>query len=315
MVKNKSQGLVFVHVLIIAMVICVLNIWLCRRYVVRVVSAVDDVLERILARELSPPMATSHEDRISKLTHKANRITRMLTDETTRAKAEKETVQGFISDLSHQMKTPLSGIAMYTELMLEPDITYENTQEFLSRVKISVDKLQWMTDSLIKLSRLETGIIALNVTRTGIRDTIMQAVTLVQGEAYRHDITVIVNDFKDLPLCHDKKWTVEAIVNILDNAVKYSPTGGVITVDMTLLQQYVKIVISDTGIGIPKEEWNKIFKRFYRGQNVKDKEGVGLGLYLVRVIMESQGGYVMVGADKEIGTDFSLFLPCNTLQV
>jgi len=288
--------------------ICTAVILIWRWRVTKIVDSVDQVLERVLAGELAPPGVTNSEDRISSLAHKANRITSMLIEEAAAAKTEKMTVQGFISDMSHQMKTPLAGIAMYTELLLEGNLTAEDSQEFLSRVKISADKLQWMTDSLIKLSRLEAGAIALVPMLAGVRQTISEAITLVLAEADRRNIKIEVAKFEDVQLHHDRKWTVEALVNILDNAVKYSKDGGEIAIRVEALQQYTKIIIADNGIGIPKSEWNKIFTRFYRGKNVKDKEGVGLGLYLARVIMESQDGYVLVDSAPGQGSTFSLFL-------
>jgi len=298
----------WILLLSLAIALCTITILLCRRYTTKIISSVDEVLERILAKEPNPAATTNSEDRFSKLAHKANRITDMLVAEAATAKTEKETVQGFISDMSHQMKTPLSGITMYTELLQEGNLNPQDTQEFLTRVKISVDKLQWMTDSLIKLSRLEAGTITLAPALVSIKQTISEAIILVLAEAEKKNVEIIVEDFEDIPLHHDKKWTIEAFVNVLDNAVKYSMEGGKITIKVKPSRQYTKIQISDKGIGISKSDWNLIFQRFYRGQKVKDKEGVGLGLYLVRVIMESQGGYVLVDSAPERGAAFSLFL-------
>jgi len=293
---------------VIAAAACIITVWLCRRYVASVVTSVEAVLDRILARDFSAAVPLNEEDRISKLAHKANRITNMLITEATSAKAEKDTVQGFISDMSHQMKTPLSGISMYTQLLQVGNLSAEDTQDFLSRMKISVDKLQWMMDSLIKLSHLEVGTITPSPAQEDIRQTISEAIMLVLGEAERRNIQITVSNFADMKLYHDRKWTIEALVNILDNAIKYSSEGGKITIAVERLQHYTKITIADNGIGIPKSDWHQVFKRFYRGQNVKNKEGVGLGLFLVRVIVESQGGYVLVESAPGQGADFSVYL-------
>ena len=288
--------------------VCAVIVWLNRRHTARIINAADAVLDGILARDFSGAAFSSEESRVSKLAHKANRITAMLSAEADAAKAERDTVQGFISDMSHQMKTPLSGIAMYTELLLEGSLSSDNASEFLSRIMLSANKLQWMTDSLIKLSRLETGAIAPSPANESIRQTISEAVSVVLGEADKKNIAISVEDFADHAVFHDRKWTAEALVNVLDNAIKYSPQDSEIIVRVDALQQHTKITIQDSGIGIPKHDWNNIFRRFYRGQNVKDREGVGLGLYLVRVILESQGGYVLVKNVDGGGAGFDLFL-------
>jgi len=271
-------------------------------------NAIDTVLDRILSKDTSLFSDTTGENRISKLTHKARRIMDRNVSEAAQTKEEKETIQGFISDMSHQMKTPLSGISMYADLLLEGNLSVEEQNEFLSRVKSSTDKLQWMMDSLIKMSRLEVGAIQLTPVSENIRQTISDAIGSVVAAASRKNINISVADFEDTPLYHDKRWTREAIANVLENAVKYSAPDSEIEVSVESLPLYTKIVITDHGIGIDKSDWNMIFKRFYRGQSVKDNEGAGLGLYLAALIMEKQGGYIMVDSIPGDFTSFSLFL-------
>jgi signal transduction histidine kinase len=266
------------------------------------------VLDRVLAKDNSLELEITGEKRLSKLTHKACRIMDMCVFEVTQTKEEKETIQGFIADMSHQMKTPLSGISMYADLLLEGDLSEREQHEFLSRMKLSTEKLQWIMDSLIKMSRLEIGAIQLAPLETSIKQTISDAIGSVIAPAAKKNIHISVADFHDMPLYHDKKWTREAGVNVLENAVKYSEPDGKITVSIESLPIYTKILITDHGIGIEKGDWNLIFKRFYRGLNVKDNEGAGLGLYLAALIMEKQGGYIMVDSIPGKFTTFSLFL-------
>jgi len=271
-------------------------------------NSIDAVLDRILSKDTGLFSETTSEDRISKLTHKVRRIMDMGVSEAAQTKEEKETIQGFISDMSHQMKTPLSGISMYADLLLEGNLSVEEQREFLSRVKSSTDKLQWMMDSLIKMSRLEVGAIQLTPVSESIRQTISDAIGSVVAAASKKNINISVADFEDTPLYHDKRWMREAIANVLENAVKYSAPDSEIEVSVEPLPLYTKIVITDHGIGIDKSDWNMIFKRFYRSQSVKDNEGAGLGLYLAALIMEKQGGYIMVDSIPSDFTSFSLFL-------
>ena len=261
----------------IAIVCCILTVFMCRRYVQRTFNSIDGVLDKIVSKDLNSLYEISGESRVSKLTHKARRVVDMCVSEVAENKQEKKTIQGFISDMSHQMKTPLSGIAMYTDLLLEGKLSGSEEAEFLSRMKSSTEKLQWILESLIKMSRLEVGTIQIMPLEINIKQTMSEAIGSVIGLAVMKNINISVLNFEDMILYHDKKWTQEAIINVLENAVKYSPCDSEIKVSIEPLPLYTKVIITDHGVGIKKEDWNLIFKRFYRGQNVNDKEGAGLG--------------------------------------
>ncbi len=290
-----------------AIAILALTVIVCRRYVRKTYDDIDAVLERILAKDLGSPAEITGENRLSKLTHKARRITDVLVSEAARQNEEKQTVQSFISDMSHQMKTPLSGISMYADLLLEGGLSADEQREFHIRIKTSADKLEWMMDSLIKMSRLEVGAIALNPASESIRRTISDAIGSVMATAAKKNIDITVSAFEDIPLYHDGKWTREALANVIENAVKYSESGGGVEITAVPMPMYTKIIVTDHGIGIDKNDWNMIYKRFYRGQNAKDSEGAGLGLFLAALIMEKQGGYIMVDSVPGDYTSFSLY--------
>ncbi len=296
---------------VIAAVIGLLTAAFCvfwsRRYVKKSFDAIDATLDAVLAKQSIKPALKVRDDRISKLNHKAQRIMDMYISDATLASQEKATIQGYISDLSHQMKTPLSGIWMYTELLMSGRISEDERNEFTGRVKTLSDRLTWMMNCLIKMSRLEAGAIELTPTPRGIRQTLCVAVESVIAAAAQKNIQISVAEFEDMELFHDRKWTAEVFTNILENAIKYSAPDSEISITVEQLSLFSRIVITDNGIGIPQNEIHAIFSRFYRGSNVKDSEGAGLGLYLAALIMEKQGGYIL--ADSKPGyTSFSLFL-------
>lgn len=161
----------------------------------------------------------------------------------------------------------------------------------------------------MKMSRLETSLIHLEVKPARIFDTLFQALSQVGAKAEFKEIQLSCSCDEDLVVSHDPKWTQEALFNILDNAVKYTPEGGRITVNTEVWEMFTKIDISDTGIGIAREHYEDIFKRFYREGKVHLEEGVGIGLYLSRQIITRQGGYIRVSSKEGEGTTFSVFLP------
>ena len=292
----------------IALLLCGLTIFFSYRYIKRTFDSIDRVLDSVLTSNTEPSIETMADSRLSKLTHKAARIIEMNAVDVSQTKQEKEKIQSFLSDMSHQMKTPLSGIAMYTDLLLEGSLAETERQEFLSRIKMGTEKLQWMMDSLVKMSRLEVGAIELSPRPIGIKQTISDSISTVYGAAAKKNITIQAAHFEDIPLLHDRKWTSEAITNILENAIKYSSSGNEIHISVETLPLYTKISITDYGIGIATDEWNAIFKRFYRGVNAKGVDGVGLGLYLASLIVQKQAGYILVDSKPGQYTTFSLFL-------
>lgn len=223
---------------------------------------------------------------------------------------ERDNTKTLVTDISHQLKTPLSALDTCFSIYAEAD-TPEEREEFGERCKFQLDKLENLTASLLNISRLENAMILLQPSPASLTDILIEAVNAVYGKAAAKQITVNTEDFQDVTLSLDKKWTAEALFNILDNAVKYSPAGTSVLIRIQTLYSFVRVEIEDQGIGIPREEYHKIFKRFYRGQDaaVQKTEGSGVGLYLSRKILEDQGGTLTVKAAKKQGSVFVAQLP------
>ena len=216
-----------------------------------------------------------------------------------------------VSDISHQVKTPVSNLKMVTDTLLSRHVTEQERREFLQGIRSQTDKLEFLFQALVKTSRLETGAIRL-IKKDGLLiDTLAQAMSGIVYGAERKDISVTVQCPDDLCLSHDSNWTTEALFNLLDNAVKYTPAGGKISVSVEQWEMYIKLDVSDTGKGISESNQAAIFRRFYREEEVHDKPGVGIGLYLAREIITRQGGYIRVTSEIGKGSTFSVFLPKN----
>lgn len=221
---------------------------------------------------------------------------------------DKQTIQELVSDISHQVKTPIANIQMFTNILHQHQLPDEKRAEFLDTMTAQIHKLDFLMQSLIKMSRLETGTFTLHMEDNSLYDTIAQAVNGIWAQADQKNILIDVACDSRITVKHDKKWTAEALGNILDNAVKYTPEGGSIRVSVRPWQFYTRIDITDTGIGIAAVHYNDVFKRFYRAQEVAAEEGVGLGLYLARGIITRQKGYISVKSKPGNGTTFSVFL-------
>jgi signal transduction histidine kinase len=224
---------------------------------------------------------------------------------------EENSTKTLITDISHQLKTPLTSLRMSHELSQEMELSYEERLEFLKQEEYEIHKLESLLEELVNLSRLENHMIQIKPELLGIKETLTQAVNQVFMKAYSKDIKIQVDMEEDLKVNHDLKWTVEAISNVLDNAIKYSNAGSRVLINVHKLPNLVLIEIEDEGIGIPTEELHKIFQRFYRGINARSKvkEGAGIGLYLTRRILEEQGGTITAKRKQNNGTIFRITLP------
>lgn len=220
---------------------------------------------------------------------------------------EKAKIQELIADISHQTKTPITNILLYSQLLSETALPRE-TLPYMEALNQQTEKLNFLISSLVKISRLETGVLALCPSAASIRPLLEDAVAQIAPKAA--DKQILLNlEAQDMFACFDRKWMSEAIYNILDNAVKYTPAGGNISITLLHTELFVRIAIKDSGIGICEEETAKIFTRFYRSPQVSDSEGVGIGLFLEREILAKENGYIKVQSEAGHGSTFFIYLP------
>ena len=279
-----------------------------RKTIVEFSDKMCETIDSIIEKKEDIIFEYNEDTLLSKIQQKLKRLVEILNNDRNKANIEKENIKTLISDISHQIKTPIANISMYNETLIERELSKEQQIMCLSNMKSQVSKLDWLVKALIKMSRLENNIISLNKSCAYIKDTVATALSGVYLKAEEKDISITVECSDNIKLNHDKKWTSEALFNILENAVKYSNAGGKIDIVVEQWELFTKIDISDTGIGISEQDINKIFKRFYRCSDVQDIEGVGVGLYLANEIITKQGGYIKVTSKKSKGTTFSVFL-------
>ncbi|WP_066494800.1 sensor histidine kinase [Abyssisolibacter fermentans] len=285
-----------------------------RRELVKFTDELNVILNKMIKKDTNIHFNVVNETLMSKIQSKLKQLIEMINSQHNQYVKEKVSIKSLISDISHQIKTPLANLSIYNSTLLERDhLTKEQENEFLNNMQSQIKRIDWLIKALIKMSRLETDIITLNSTRCPLEDTIAEAVSNIYVKAEKKDIGIAVK-CKDINIIeHDKKWIAEALFNILDNAVKYTHRGGQILVKVVNGEMFTKINIEDNGIGIESDQINNIFKRFYRSTEVSEIEGVGLGLYIVREIIRKQGGYIKVTSQKGVGSTFSVYLPNDTM--
>lgn len=304
--KAVLCGLAYIFLLLICMISLVAVI---RRKLTLFSEMICRTLDDMMSGEMEPPQVNSEEESLFyKINHRLVRLYEVMLENRRRIAKERAELQELISDISHQVKTPIANLKMIDATLLEQDMLEEKRRYFLKAMGGQIDKLEFLMQAMVKTSRLETGVISLEKKKQPIYDTLAAALGGILLNAEKKDIRVSVSCPETLEISHDRKWTSEALFNILDNAVKYTPSGGSISVSVESWEMYLKIDITDTGKGISESSHGAIFKRFYREEDVHDIEGIGIGLYLAREIVTMQGGYIKVVSDVGKGSTFSIFL-------
>jgi len=272
----------------------------------------DDVcrtIDHMMQGETSPRMIFDQDTLLDRINHQLNRLYQMLQADKKIIEEQRADLQGMISDISHQVKTPATNLKMAAATLWERELPRGQQLEYLQSMNGQLDKLDFLMGAMVKSSRLETGVIVPEKQRAPVYETLATALGSIFLKAEEKHLQVTVDCPEDLLVPHDPKWTAEALFNLLENAVKYTPAGGKIQVSVVRWEAYTKIDIRDTGRGIPENHQAAIFKRFYREPEVHNTEGIGIGLYLTREIISKQGGRIKVTSAAGNGATFTIFLP------
>ncbi|MBC6002248.1 MAG: HAMP domain-containing sensor histidine kinase [Paeniclostridium sordellii] len=295
-------------VFVVVMTLMMLILSNLMKYVFSKLKIISKNIEDIIHNKYEIEDDFKEEGVLNRINSDLNKLSRSLNLKIKNINKEKESIKELVTDISHQLKTPLASLKLYNSLLLEEELDEEDRIEFLTTNKMSINKLHNLIDSLVNISRLEASMISIKKEDKSIKQTLTKAIDSVKGKANLKNIKISVKDFEDKIILHDSKWTEESIFNILENGVKYTHDNGKIEVSLQETINFIRIDIKDNGIGIDKSEFNNIFKRFYRSEKVEEVEGSGVGLYLSRKIIESQGGNIIVSSKIGQGSKFSLFL-------
>ena len=311
-------GVVFLdempHRILVYLLLAVMNLIFClataRLY--QVLKELSGIVDRMVDgflenRPLQDPLETD-DGIVSRIYDKLKKLysAKMLVMQKT--KQETDATHALISDISHQVKTPVANIKIYAGI-LEKRLQDSGCLADLAILEEQADKLDFFMQSLIKMSRLETNVISMKIREHKLLDILASALGTVLPKAEAKQVRLETQCDRDLVVCADSKWTAEAVYNILDNAVKYTGDGGWVRVTAFPLESYISLEITDNGMGMEPDEIPLVFQRFYRGDAVREKEGLGLGLALARKILTMENGTVTAESEIGKGSRFRLMLP------
>ena len=281
----------------------------------KILDQLEEILIRFRENKFDALLKTENPAELEKLNDQLEAIGHHIQLIKEEARAEKENTKEMVSDISHQLKTPVAALDTCFSVLMQNDLSATEQEEFRIRCRSALDGLETLLQSLLEISKMETGLIQINKKKLPLMDTVISAVNRTYPKADEKEIEFVFDYEKELETCtimQDKRWLGEAVINVLDNAVKYSPCGSKIFIRLQKRNDLVRMEIEDQGIGIPQNEYHKIFQRFYRGSSkeVMEKSGTGIGLFLSREIIEKHAGTITVtSGKKKKGSTFVIQLP------
>ena len=271
----------------------------------REIEKLSGYLRQISSGNYSLDVRDNHEGELSILKNDIYKVTIMLSEQSSLLQTDKLQLTNAISDISHQLKTPLTSMMMMADLLSDAKLPAVKRTEFTRIIRIQLERIEWLVSSLLKLSKIDAGTVPFKKDKIAVKKLIQKALDPVLIPMDIKEQTVSINGEDNVSFLGDFNWTAEAVLNILKNSVEHTPEGGVITISFSENALFTEIVIADNGKGIPKEDLPYIFKRFYKGKNAGE-DSVGIGLAMAHGIITSQNGRVDVKSKPEEGTLFRI---------
>lgn len=283
------------------------KMWKLKKEVYQFTEELEKSLDDMISGKELPAAGQDEDTLWGKIYEKLWRCNHIWQKKEEESLDEKNKMKELVSDISHQTKTPIANLKLCMEILQEEPMS-ERAEEFLNSMESQIGKLDFLLQGMVKISRLETGVIRIRDQESDLRETIGRAVSAIVPKAEKKQIRLYVECDREVRIRHDGKWTEEAIFNVLDNAVKYTEAGGSIHIEVAVQEIFTQISIRDTGKGIAPERQAEIFTRFYREPEIHEQEGIGIGLYLARKILELQKGYIEVKSEVGEGAEFRIYL-------
>lgn len=278
------------------------------KHVFKKIIKISTAAEKIVDGDLSIRLDEDNEGDFSILGHQFNEMSNRLKKSLEQLKKDKIFLKDTISDISHQLKTPLASLIVFNELFLNNSIKDEETkQKFHEKSKNQLHRMEWLIKNLLKLAKIEAKAVDFDISNNLLITTIKESLEPLKNKWEKKNQTInIIQNQDNIYLKHDINWTSEAITNIIKNCIEHTFEGGNITLELTETPLLVSILITDNGEGIPKEDLPNIFKRFYKGKSSKKSDSIGIGLALAKSIIENQSGNISVRSIQEEGSVFDI---------
>lgn len=292
-------------VVFIASALLIASSLLFTKWRYREIEKLSIYLRQISSGNYSLDVRDNQEGELSILKNEMYKVTLMLSEQSSLLQQDKTQLTDAISDISHQLKTPLTSMTMMADLLSDAELPLSKRKEFTHNIRIQLERIDWLVSSLLKLSKIDAKTIHFKKEQILVKKLVEKALKPVAIPIDIKGQTVSIQGKDHVTFLGDLNWTAEALINILKNCVEHTPEGGVITISFTENALFTEIIIADNGEGIPKEDLPYIFKRFYKGKNASEGS-IGIGLSMAHSIITSQNGVIDVSNGSEKGTQFRM---------
>ena len=266
------------------------------------IGSLSKYTSEILNNRYNMDIREYEEGDISNLKNDLYKMTIKLKEQNEMSKKDKQYLEETLSDISHQLKTPLTSMYVINEILYDNEIADDKRKELLLKNKSQLERIEWLITSLLKMSRIDSGMETIKKEKTALAEIIKKAIEPIKIPLELKNINVSIDCHPDIKAELDPNWTTEAFLNIIKNACEHTPKGGKINIGVSNNPLYTEVIISDNGTGIKEEDINHIFERFYKGSNSKDS--IGIGLNMSKKIINLENGDITVSSVINKGTSF-----------
>ncbi len=248
----------------------------------------------------------NREGDFSKLAISFNSMSEIVRNNLSELEREKQFLVDLLSDISHQLKTSLSSVILYNDIMSSKELPLEQRAAFLLNNQSQLQKMNWMIKNILKLAKLDAKAIEVVKEEQSLNETVQDAIDALEIKAFEGKVIIIFKEKEEINFKHDRLWLEEALINIVKNGIEHTQPGGTINIELIQNPLYTRITIEDTGKGISDEDLPNIFKRFYKSKTSRKSESIGIGLALSKSIVEAHSGMIEVQSKIHMGSKFIL---------
>ncbi|GAA0719566.1 HAMP domain-containing sensor histidine kinase [Clostridium malenominatum] len=299
-INNYSVVFIFV---IMVLTLFIMN-WFQHAFFYKRIRSLTMAAKRVVEGEYNLSIEEDKEGDFSKLATSFNSMREIIRNNLEQLQEEKEFLVNLLSDISHQLKTPLSSMIVYNDIMLQKELSREKREVFLINNQNQLSRMDWLIKSILKLAKLDAKAIEFYKENLSLNDTLKDSIEGLEDKVLGGRLTINMVEKDQIAFIHDRLWIEEALINIIKNSIEHSPQGGVINIELYENPVYRRITIEDNGEGIGEEDLPNIFKRFYKGKTSKKSDSIGIGLALAKSIVESHNGSIEAHSKIGKGTKF-----------
>ena len=298
--NNYSTSLIFI---LMASILFILNYFQYGFFYKRI-RRLTSAAKKVVDGDYDIAINENKEGDFSKLAISFNSMREIIRNNLSDLRREKQFLADLLSDISHQLKTPLSSVILYNDILVTKQLPQNQREAFLLNNQTQLEKMNWLIKNLLKLARLDAKAIEIVKEKQSLNETVQDAIDALDSKAYEAKIVITLKDNEEIVFNHDRLWLEEALINIIKNGVEHTPVGGTMNLELEENPLYTRIIIEDTGEGISQVDLPNIFKRFYKAKAGRKSESIGIGLALSKSIVEAHNGVIEVRSQVDVGTKF-----------